>query len=99
MNIVLAHNHFNQGKLDSVIAEMVVLGAPKIRVYDLGFDNLVQAIEGCHRLRAAEHLEIEPIIVFVDEDEKIKDLGLDWDDNTAVTVAEIGDWENEQVYF
>ena len=99
MNIVLLHNHFDQAKLDSVIEEMKTLGAPTIRCYDLGFDNLIQAVEGCHRLRAAEELEIEPIIEIIDEDTKIECLGLDCGDNMAVTVAELGDWENERVYF
>lgn len=99
MNIVLLHNHFDQNKLDSVIEEMKVLGAPTIRCYDLGFDNLIQAVEGCHRLRAAEELEIEPIIEMIDSDTKIEGLGLDCGDNMATTVAELGDWENEQVYF
>ena len=99
MNIVLLHNHFDQDHLNKVIEEMKVLGAPTIRCYDLGFDGIIQAVEGSHRLRACEELEIEPIIEMIDEDARIEDLGLDCGDNMAETVKELGDWENETMYF
>lgn len=92
-NIVLLHNHYDQEKLDAVIGIMETMGPPTIRVYDLGFDNLVQAVEGCHRLRACEHLGIQPILEYIDADAKISGLCLD-DGNGAETVAELGDWEN-----
>lgn len=92
-NIVLLHNHYDEQKLEQVKAEMLVLGAPTVRVYDLGFDNLCQAVEGCHRLRACEALGIVPNLEYIAEDTKIADLNLD-DDNGFETVAELGDWEN-----
>lgn len=96
MRIVLAHNHFDQAHLDAVVGQMRSMGAPTIRVYDLEFDGLVQAIEGCHRLRACEILEIDPVIEFIDKDQLVADVGgLDFDG--AQYVYEIGDWENYSI--
>ena len=74
MKIVLIHNHYDAVHLDQVKAEMKKLGAPVIRVYDLGFDDLYQAIEGCHRLRACEALGIAPKIDVIDRETEINDL-------------------------
>ena len=96
MKIVLAHNHYNEKHLDEVIEDMKLLGPPTIRVFDLGFDDLFQAVEGCHRLRACEILEIEPILDIIGEDEKVCDIeGLDFDG--AEYIKEIGDWENYSI--
>ena len=98
--IVLLHNHYCETKLAGVIEEMKVLGAPTIRCYDLGFDNLTQAIEGCHRLRACEALDIEPVLEYVDPETALEDLeGLDFDGFYAEQVNELGDWENEHLVF
>jgi len=97
MKIVLLHNHYDESHLEVVIEEMKVLGAPTIRVYDLGFDGLVQAIEGCHRLRACEALGIEPNLEFVDGECPLADIdGLDVD-TCAEKVCELGDWENYSI--
>ena len=96
MKIVLAHNHYDQSHLDAVVDQMRDQGAPTIRVYDLEFDGLVQAIEGCHRLRAAEILGIEPELEFIDKGMLCSDVdGLDFDG--AEYVYEIGDWENYSI--
>lgn len=93
--IVLLHNHFDAAHLEAVKAEMLTKGAPTIRVYDLGFDNLCQAIEGCHRLRACEALGITPNLEYVDADADLDSLdGLDVDAGTVEKVCELGDWEN-----
>ena len=95
--IVLLHNHYSEETLLKVVEEMKVLCAPVIRVYDLGFDNLVQAIEGCHRLRACEILEIDPILDYVDGETDLLDLDdLDYE-GEAVKVNELGDWENYSI--
>lgn len=96
MKLVLLHNHYDQNHLNSVIEEMKVLGAPTIRCYDLGFDGLVQAIEGCHRLRACEVLGITPELDFVDGDTLLSDIDLDVDSD-AETIDELGDWENYSI--
>lgn len=95
--IVLLHNHFDADHLAKVVEEMKVMGAPTIRVYDLGFDGLFQAVEGCHRLRACEILEIEPEIDVIDESTPATDI--DCELEHLDTVAEMGDWENECIVF
>lgn len=99
--IVLLHNHFDQAKLDAVVEEMKVLGAPTIRCYDLGFDGLTQAIEGCHRLRACAILDIEPELVYLDPETRLEEVdGLDFDGDCSLqTIGELGDWENHRVAF
>ena len=101
MTIVLLHDNYSEKKLTAVINEMKVMGPPTIRVYDLGFDNLYQAIEGCHRLRAAELLDLDPIIVEVESSNKIWDLEIDnWDEYQEDDTLEIlGDYENKSISF
>lgn len=95
MKIILLHNHYSEEHLEEVMKEMKTKGAPVIRVYDL-WDDMVQAIEGCHRLRACDILGIEPIIEYIDDDTKIEDLGLDYE-GCAEVVGELGDWENNYI--
>jgi len=63
MNIILPHTEFDQAKLDAVISEMQVLGAPTIKAVDCG--EYFVALEGSHRIRAAAALglsvEIEEV--------------------------------------
>ena len=94
MKIVLLHNHYDEKHLIKVIAEMKTLGAPTIKAYDLGFDDLVQAIEGCHRLRACETLGIEPVIEWIDDTTLIGDVDIDTDADPEESVAILGDWVN-----
>lgn len=63
-------------KLEAVIAEMRVLGAPTIRAIDCG-DHLM-ALEGSHRLAAAAALDLEPIFEIIDQGEEIDISGYDW---------------------
>ena len=94
--IALLHNHFDQDHLNQVVEEMKKLGAPTIRVYDCGFDNIYQALEGCHRLRACEILNLTPVLEFIDGDVLAGDIELDCDyDSTPV--CELGDWGNYQI--
>jgi hypothetical protein len=95
--IALLHNHFEEDALKEVVEEMKKLGTPSIRVLDLGFDDICQALEGCHRLRACEVLGITPNLVFVDSDETVGSLGLDCDVDPDTRVDELGDWENYQI--
>lgn len=99
MRVALLHNHHNEQVLLGVIAEMMELGAPTIKVLDLGFDNMVQALEGCHRLRAAEILGLQPEWVWVDGQDTVGDLGLDYDCDPDTTVDQLGDYENDQIEF
>ena len=68
-------------KLETVKAEMQMLGAPTIRVINCG--DHYRAIEGSHRLAAAADLGIIPNFVVIEQDDEI-DLGttdLDWRHN------------------
>lgn len=65
--IILYHSHYDEKHLVNVKREMVELGRPIIRcIYD-ETTGCWQAIEGCHRLRAAESLGILPIIHDISE--------------------------------
>lgn len=79
MTTIILVNEIDQAKLEGVKAEMATLGSPTIRAID-GGDHLI-AIEGSHRLRAAEELGL-PVNIQVIGDEADIDLDtLDWDDN------------------
>ena len=62
MYIALYHSNYNQEHLDAVQSEMVERGVPVIRAIWSECHGLWMAIEGCHRLRAAQALGITPII-------------------------------------
>jgi hypothetical protein len=63
--IKLVHAHFDADHLEAVKAEMAKLGSPTIHAVDLG-DGLYQALEGCHRVRAAAALGIPVAIELVE---------------------------------
>ena len=102
MKISLAHNHFEMDHLVAVMQEMQELGAPTIRVMYITGD-LYQAIEGCHRLRAAAALGITPIIEELEFGTLRKDVeGLDYEDGCCdddEVIDGIGDWENDTLIF
>lgn len=66
MRIALIHNHFDQEHLNKVAEEMQTLGAPEIHaVWHPLYEHWV-ALEGCHRIRAAEKLGLTPEIIEVE---------------------------------
>ena len=69
MNVILYHKHYDQQHLDEVKKEMEIIGAPEIRAIWSEIYEAWLAIEGCHRLRAAYELEINPIIIDITNDE------------------------------
>ena len=95
-NTILAHSHFDQDHLEAVANQMSELGSPTIRVID-GGDHYI-AIEGSHRLRAAEQTDTPVMFDVLDEDGEIDLETLDLDDNgwfcgeTVVSVAEFIEW-------
>lgn len=99
--LVTLHNHYDQDKLNVVIEQMRKLGPPKIHAFDLGFDGLVQAVEGTHRIRAAEILGLAPEIVYIDKeltiDKATEAYNLDLDFGCAEKIKEVGDWENYSI--
>ena len=69
MEITLYHKHYDQNHLDKVTAEMQELGAPAIRAIWSEVYGTWMAVEGCHRLRAAETLGLTPEIIDIGTDE------------------------------
>ena len=64
MTIVYAkHEPYGDGHLEEVLAQMQMLGAPTIRA--VRHDHDLIALEGSHRLAAAQILGIKPIFVEV----------------------------------
>lgn len=60
MNIILPHAEFDADKLEAVKAEMLTLGTPTIKAVDCG--EFFVALEGSHRIRAAQELGFVPVI-------------------------------------
>lgn len=60
--IALLHKHYDEAHLAKVISEMELLGAPTIKAVWMECWNMWVALEGCHRLRAAHALGLDPII-------------------------------------
>jgi hypothetical protein len=103
MKVALAHNQYDKKHLIEVMAEMEEMGAPTIRIVHVEND-LYQAIEGCHRLRAAAALGLTPEFEELDNDTLRKDIdGLDYEDGMEhdddATISSIGDWENVTLCF
>lgn len=71
MNIALVHKHYNEAHLEAVKAEMIELGAPKIRAVWMESLGHFAAIEGCHRIRAAKALGMTPEIIEVEYSDEI----------------------------
>lgn len=90
MDVVLMHAHFDEQHLVKVMDEMRTLGAPVIRAVHID-GSLWVALEGCHRLRAAEKLGLVPVLDEVELSDEITafDLGLDFQEN--YTISELVD--------
>jgi hypothetical protein len=72
MQIQIFHNHYEEEKLNKVIEEMKLLGAPEIKaVYD-DLNGIYLAAEGCHRIRAAKELNLIPEIVEISIEEALE---------------------------
>lgn len=65
-------------KLETVKAEMAVLGPPVIRVIDCG--RYLFALEGCHRIAAAHALQIQPSLIVYRPNDEIDIREYDWYD-------------------
>ena len=86
MRITLVHDHYEQDHLDQVIEEMKTLGTPTIKAVWVECYNTWAALDGCHRLRAAEVLGLIPEIEEIpyDDETTVTDLGLDFQDDFRV---------------
>ncbi len=95
MTTIYAIHAPEEAKLEAVIAEMRVLGAPTIRAIDCG--DYLMALEGSHRLAAAAALELTPVFEIIEQDEEIDISGYDWFEaqNWAGTVYAAGEVAGE----
>jgi len=87
MTIALFHKHFLESHLEEVKKEMEKLGAPTVKAIWSELYGLWLAVEGCHRIRAAKDLGIEPVIEDVSNDEFII-IQVDGEDE-SVCVADL----------
>lgn len=87
MKIALLHSHFDASHLDKVNQKMKSLGAPTIKAMAAPAygDDCYVAFEGCHRLRAAHALGLEPIIDEIEyqDDMLLSDIVDDEDGHTV----------------
>lgn len=99
MQVALIHNHYDQDKLDAVKKEMLELGAPVIKAVYMDCYGIWAALEGCHRIRAAKDLGIEPVIETIEYSDTVttKEIGLgDAFDGDTWTIAELVDGANQR---
>lgn len=98
LEIALAHDHYSEEHLQEVIKKMQVLGTPTIRAVWQECWDMYVALEGCHRLRAAEILGLTPIIDEIDYDDvcdlDLRDPELDLDLDNDGTVGQFIDEAN-----
>jgi hypothetical protein len=87
MKVALLHRHYNEDHLASVIEEMRTLGSPTIKAVWMETWQMWVALEGCHRLRAAEALGLMPQIEEMDYSDEI----IVMDDGDQVSVSAICD--------
>lgn len=78
MAMILTINDVEEPHLTKVKEQMVKLGSPTIRVVDCG--DYLQAIEGCHRLRAACELGLKVDFDILDQEEIVQMSTLDLED-------------------
>lgn len=93
--VLLPHTEFDADHLALVAEQMADLGAPTIRAFEaLG---MIAAIEGSHRLRAAEAAGVPVHFDILDQDDMI-DLGTldidtnNWFDEPIVSVGDLVAW-------
>lgn len=76
MATVYTINKADPAHLESVKADMIKMGAPTIHVVDCG--DYLMALEGSHRLIAAEELGIAPEFVVFEQSDQIDITAYDW---------------------
>lgn len=96
MRVALYHAHYEEDRLASVTAEMLRLGAPKVKAVWSSAVDAWAALEGAHRLRAARALGLVPVIEKMPYSTTLRlreDLGLDVEEDlsTAYVADHPGD--------
>lgn len=76
MQTIYAIHQPDAEKLTGVYLEMLELGAPTIRVVDCG--DHYEALEGSHRLAAAEAMGLMPTLIVYAQDDMIDVTDYDW---------------------
>lgn len=71
LSIILLHKHYDGKHLEEVKSKMVKRGTPKIRCIWSEVYGCWMAVEGCHRLRAAQELGLTPIIKDISEQKTV----------------------------
>jgi len=94
MTIALVHDSYDQKHLDEVKAEMVNLGAPVIKAVWMECFDMYAALEGCHRIRAAKELGLEPIIDEVAYSDNMASTISSYDGDEDYPISEICDYAN-----
>jgi hypothetical protein len=80
MTTVYAIHAPHSDRLEAVKTAMSVLGAPTIQVVNCG--DHYMALEGSHRLAAANELGLVPNFVVFEQDEALDITAFDWFDAT-----------------
>jgi len=98
MKIALLHNHFNEDHLNEVKNQMETLGSPIIHVVYMECFGHYAALEGCHRLRAAYDLGLDPKFIEIEySDDMCSDI-LGYDENEEdYPISEICDESYQKV--
>jgi hypothetical protein len=67
-----------QAKLEGVVAEMAVMGSPRIRAVNCG--DYLMALEGVHRIAAAAQLGVALDLEILEQNDLVAADSLDWAD-------------------
>ena len=65
ITVVPLHRYYSPAHLETVTAQMRVMGRPRLHAHYDVESGRWYAMEGTHRLRAAERLGLIPILVWV----------------------------------
>jgi len=91
MRIALVHSHYDPAHLAEVKRQMLTLGAPAIHAVWMECYGHYQALEGCHRLRAAAELGLEPEIIEVEYSDELCSTIPGYDGDNDYPISEICD--------
>lgn len=91
MKIALVHDHYKPDHLAKVIEQMKAAGAPKIHAVWMECYDQYQALEGCHRIRAAKELGLIPEIIEVEYSDEMCSTIAGYDGDEDYTISSICD--------
>jgi len=91
MTIALVHTQYDNKHLDEVKNLMMSLGTPIIHAVWMECYQMYAALDGCHRLRAAQMLGITPIIEEVEYSDDMASTVTGYDGDDDYMISEICD--------